>query len=174
VKGPVMVAIGLLGDLLERRRVPVAAIATAVAAVLGELTAAVLKEVFDRARPAVADSDWKALIATPSSESFPSGHASTAFAAAMAITVLAPRLRMPALVLAALVAASRVVLGVHYPSDVLVGALVGAAVGTAVALVTRRLLPPGRASREASSPPATSTARDGPGTSRRARGAASP
>jgi undecaprenyl-diphosphatase len=43
-----------------------------------------------------------------------------------------------ALVLAALVAASRVVLGVHYPLDVLAGAIAGAAVGALIALAARR------------------------------------
>jgi undecaprenyl-diphosphatase len=138
VKGPLMVALALYGDLRAgARRLPVAAIATALAALLGSGAASLLKEVFDRARPAAAG-DWTALIATPSSASFPSGHATTAFAAAAAIAWLRPELRVPAFALAALVAASRVVLGVHYPFDVIAGAIVGVAVGTLVALATRR------------------------------------
>ena len=58
----------------------------------------------------------------------PSGHATTAFAAALAAGLVHPRLRVPLLVLAGLIAVSRVWLGVHYPSDVLVGAAVGSAV----------------------------------------------
>jgi undecaprenyl-diphosphatase len=138
VKGPLMVALALLGDLLARaRRLPVAAIATAVGAALGSAVASLLKEVFDRARPG-ASGDWTALVATPSSASFPSGHASTAFAAAAALAWLRPGLRVPAFAIAALVAASRVVLGVHYPLDAAAGAATGIAVGTLVAFAARR------------------------------------
>ena len=67
----------------------------------------------------------------PHSSSMPSGHATTAFAAAVAVGLVHPRLRWPLLVLAALVAVSRVWLGVHYLTDV----IAGAALGTSVALV---------------------------------------
>ena len=138
VKGPLMVALAFVGDLRwGGRRLPVAAIATTIAAVLGSLLCSVLKEVVDRARPS-ATGDWTALIETPSSASFPSGHAMGAFSAAMAIAVLRPELRWVALALAALVATSRVVLGVHYPLDVLAGATAGSAVGALVALGARR------------------------------------
>jgi undecaprenyl-diphosphatase len=58
-------------------------------------------------------------------QSFPSGHATTAFALAAVIGFLSPRWFYPMLVLAALIAVSRVVLGVHYPSDVTGGAILG-------------------------------------------------
>jgi membrane-associated phospholipid phosphatase len=67
-----------------------------------------------------------ALIATPTSLSFPSAHASSSFAAAAAYP---PRLLLPA----TLMAASRVYLGVHYPSDIAAGALIGTAIGRAAA-----------------------------------------
>ena len=63
----------------------------------------------------------------------PSGHATTAFAAAVAVALLWPRLRVPMLIYAFLIAASRVVLDAHYVSDV----LAGAAVGVAGALLVR-------------------------------------
>ncbi len=137
VKGPLMIALAFLGDVRERRAGrPVAAVATAIAWGLGSLASTLLKGAFDRARPS---EEWPPLVDMPSNASFPSGHATQAFAAAAAIVWLVPSLRVPALVLAALVAASRVVLGVHYASDVIVGALVGLAVGTGVALVARRV-----------------------------------
>ncbi len=58
--------------------------------------------------------------------SLPSGHATTAFAVAVAIGALWPRTRVVMWTYALLIAVSRVVLTAHYPSDVLAGALVGA------------------------------------------------
>jgi undecaprenyl-diphosphatase len=67
--------------------------------------------------------------------SFPSGHTTVAFSAAFALGTLAPPLRVPLFALAALVGAARVVLGAHYPSDVIAGALCGTVVA---ALVSRQ------------------------------------
>ena len=58
--------------------------------------------------------------------SLPSGHATTAFAAAVAIGALWPRTRPLMWAYALIIAVSRVVLTAHHPSDVLAGALVGA------------------------------------------------
>jgi len=57
--------------------------------------------------------------------SFPSGHSTTAFAAAVAIAVLFPRLRIPLLIFAVVIATSRVVITVHFVSDVVAAAFVG-------------------------------------------------
>ena len=60
--------------------------------------------------------------------SFPSGHSAAAFAVAVVMYKFLPkRVGVPALVLAAAIALSRLYIGVHYPTDVLVGALIGAA-----------------------------------------------
>jgi membrane-associated phospholipid phosphatase len=58
--------------------------------------------------------------------SLPSGHGTTAFATAVAVGALFPRLRLPMLVFAALIALSRVVVSAHYPSDVIAGGCIGA------------------------------------------------
>jgi len=68
------------------------------------------------------------LVALPDNGAMPSGHAAGAFAAAVAVGLVHPRLRWPLLALAGLVALSRVWLGVHYLTDVIVGAALGAAV----------------------------------------------
>jgi decaprenylphosphoryl-5-phosphoribose phosphatase len=87
-----------------------------------------LKLVVRRTRPQLAD--LPALTETPTRYSFPSAHASTSFAAALAYT----RAGLPAFPLYALAKAmafSRLYLGVHYPSDVLAGAALGTAVAAA-------------------------------------------
>jgi undecaprenyl-diphosphatase len=133
VKGPLYVIAGLASDL-KRKVVPVTAIAVTAAVVAGDALSSGIKHLVDRARPPLDD----ALITVPTSPSFPSGHATTAFAAAAVISVLSPRLRRPAFALAALVAASRVYLGVHYALDVLAGAALGTLVGLAIGLGARR------------------------------------
>lgn len=85
-----------------------------------------LKAVARRSRPALED--LPALIRTPTALSFPSAHASSSFAAARAYSALLPA--APLYAAASAMAASRVFLGVHYPSDIAVGALLGTAVGS--------------------------------------------
>jgi len=101
-----------------------------------------LKLAFGRPRPCDA-LGWCAPIdvASPGGGSFPSGHAAGAFAFAAFVAVRAPRWAVPAFACAFAVAWSRCVLGVHYPSDVLAGALLGGAVGVAFARRSRRPLP---------------------------------
>lgn len=69
----------------------------------------------------------------PSSLSFPSAHATSSFACATAMTRIAPEAAV-LFVLAAAIAACRPYLGMHYPSDVLAGALLGTAFGLIVPL----------------------------------------
>ena len=70
----------------------------------------------------------------PTSTSFPSGHSASAFAFAGAVAGTMPLLSAPLRGLATVVAYSRVHTGVHYPGDVIVGAVVGATIGEATAL----------------------------------------
>ena len=74
----------------------------------------------------------------PSSTSFPSGHAASAFAFSTAVTALLPETTWPLRTAAVLVAYSRVHTGVHHPVDVLAGALIGCAIAPAVPVVLRR------------------------------------
>jgi membrane-associated phospholipid phosphatase len=138
VKAPLIVAAGGLADIRARRRNPAAAVCAGSSALIAAALAGVVKELVDRVRPALADPTLGALVATPTSPSFPSGHTTTAFAAAVAVGVLHPRLRWPLVALAALVGLSRIYLGVHYTFDVLAGAALGTAIGLLVAWVVRR------------------------------------
>ncbi len=76
----------------------------------------------------------------PSSTSFPSGHSASAAAFAVAVGDVMPTLRVPLRVAASVVAFSRVFTGVHYPSDVVVGAAAGALLGRLVSRAARRFL----------------------------------
>lgn len=90
----------------------------------------VVKEIIQRPRPFQALSQLSPLIQRPNSYSFPSGHACSSFAAATTYwRGLRGKdlswLRWLALILALLMAFSRLYVGVHYPTDILCGALVG-------------------------------------------------
>ena len=72
------------------------------------------------------------LITPPTDYSFPSGHTAASFAVGVLLFRKLPkRYGIPALVLAALIGFSRLYLGVHYPSDVLAGALLGTGISYA-------------------------------------------
>jgi undecaprenyl-diphosphatase len=69
----------------------------------------------------------------PATLSFPSGHATTSFAAATAAGRIAPPARWPLRAAAAAMALTRPYLGLHYPSDAFAGAALGTALGNAIA-----------------------------------------
>jgi membrane-associated phospholipid phosphatase len=93
----------------------------------------------DRTQLGVPESRW---VPMPSSTSFPSGHSGSAAAFAVSVGDLLPELSLPLRMAAAVVAFSRVYTGVHYPSDVVVGAAVGAVLGRATPMAAQRLRPP--------------------------------
>jgi undecaprenyl-diphosphatase len=144
VKWPLIAAVGCAWDA-KRRCFPRAACAAALAVTTAAMLVTLLKDFFDRARPPVADPSLDPVGIVPASASFPSGHAATAFAAAVAVAIVYPRLGRWLLALAVVIAVSRVYLGVHYVLDVAAGTLLGIAVGIAAAFVTRAVAPPPRA-----------------------------
>jgi undecaprenyl-diphosphatase len=91
------------------------------------------KLITDRPRPPLRYPEPAPLIPAPHTASFPSGHATTSFACAATLARFAPR-RVAVLlyVLAALIAYSRVYVGVHYPLDVLGGAVLGLLIAIAL------------------------------------------
>ncbi len=96
---------------------------------LPSLVSTIVKRLIGRGRPMHFDetglwgfrwnvTDW-------TYQSFPSGHATTAFALAAVVGFVSPRWFYPGLALAAVIGLSRITEGVHYPSDVIAGAALG-------------------------------------------------
>lgn len=127
------VALGWLGGSRGRR----AGLAAAVASVgTTYLVQQKIKPVFRRTRPYVGRDVLVVGIRTTDA-SFPSGHTASSFAAATAISAFYPRVSPLVFGLATGVAASRVHLGHHFPSDTAVGGLIGVATGTLVAWLVK-------------------------------------
>ncbi len=89
----------------------------------------ILKPLFDRERPYEFANITLTLIAPLHDGSFPSGHTLASFEAATVLMLRDRRMGIPALVLAFVIAFSRLYLYVHYPSDVLAGILLGVLFG---------------------------------------------
>ncbi|MGH2763618.1 MAG: phosphatase PAP2 family protein [Thermoleophilaceae bacterium] len=116
--------IALAGLLLDARRRPLYARAMRVTLIALVVNSGV-KQLVRRARP-VLEEEIPALVPTLSGRSYPSAHSSMSFAAAAALSKALPA--RPLYCAAALMALSRPYLGVHYPSDIVAGALLGRAV----------------------------------------------
>jgi undecaprenyl-diphosphatase len=114
------------------------------AILLAESVSAALKELVERDRPPVADPLPEPLVTTPATHSFPSGHATVSFACATVLALAVPRLTLPLYTLAVLISFSRVYVGVHYPLDVVAGAVLGIAIARALRMLGAALQRSGR------------------------------
>jgi undecaprenyl-diphosphatase len=95
----------------------------------------ILKKLTGRKRPCLIDPHHWAQILPPDQYSFPSGHTITAFAIATALGLFYPSLFSVLLPCAVLIGISRIVLGMHFLSDVVAGALIGSLLGYAAFVV---------------------------------------
>ncbi len=109
---------------------------------LSGLLANLLKRIIGRARPTLYDElgflSFDTLAGSARFESFPSGHATTAGALMMAMALIAPPYRLVFLSMGLWLGFSRVVVGAHYPSDVVAGLALGAWFSLATAIVFAR------------------------------------
>ena len=138
--------LGVAGGKAGRRAAVRGVAAIGVTSALVNLA---VKSAWSRQRPDRAGAGvpvWRN-VRMPTSTSFPSGHAASGFAFAAAIGRDQPWLGLGLRFLAAAVAYSRVHTGVHYPGDIVVGALIGEGTGQAVASLMDRLSQARRASR---------------------------
>ena len=92
----------------------------------------IVKNLVARERPCWLDESVSLLIEVPKDYSFPSGHTLASFEAAISILLYRKRLGIAALILACLIGFSRLYLFVHFPTDVLAGAVMGTAIAFAV------------------------------------------
>jgi undecaprenyl-diphosphatase len=105
--------------------------AGASAAVAGIFIFRALKHSSRRRRPCEIEPHCWASILPPDKYSFPSGHSITAFAVATALGLFYPQLLLVLLTAAFLIAASRIILGMHFLSDVVAGCAIGTLLGLA-------------------------------------------
>lgn len=127
-----------IGKWKDRR----ALLIVVAAVLLSDFATDVLKNLIHRVRPCNALADVNILAGCTKSFSFPSGHATNAFAAAVYLSYIYRRYSPVFLSIAVLVAYSRIYVGAHYPLDVIGGALIGSSGALLAILADTRLLPP--------------------------------
>ena len=129
-----LVAPFLLSDAYRRTGLTMIA-ALGVNYLLGEI---IIKKAVGRIRPSALLPVEEMKVAKPTDHSFPSGHAASSFCAfAVTLFCCSPIWWIPALIVALIIAFSRLYLRVHYPSDVLAGIVLGMGVGTATVVIAR-------------------------------------
>ena len=130
-KGEIWVILGILLLLIPKTKKTGLCVLSAyiIAYYIGD---GILKNLIARPRPCMMDETIALLISRPSSFSCPSVHSMLAFASASSVFWFHKKAGIAALVFAALIGFSRMYFFVHFPTDVLFGAILGFAIGSAV------------------------------------------
>jgi len=97
----------------------------------------IVKNASKRKRPCQLEAHCWSKVLPPDQFSFPSGHSMSAFAIALPLCIFYPQLQAGLLALSLSIAISRVILGMHFVSDVVVGSLLGAGLGYGAYLIFR-------------------------------------
>ena len=134
--GSYWIALGLLLIAIRGAAAVLPVLQIAIATIVGVVIYKSLKRSLVRERPYIASLDIRLGTAPLDRYSFPSGHTMHATSLTILIGRVEPALLVLALPFAVLVALSRVILGLHYPSDV----LAGAALGASLAMLAQRLV----------------------------------
>ena len=134
-----LIAIILLTTKKYRRYGFILCISICVSVFLGSF---LLKPLIARVRPCDTFTDVPLLIQNPEEYSFPSGHATSSFAAATILFFANKKWAVWAFLLAALISFSRVYLFVHYPSDIIGGAILGIGISLLIVYGFKLIMPP--------------------------------
>ena len=122
-------ALGLILALYGGEHRFAAIAAAGSSAIAGIFTFRALKRTSRRKRPCEVEPHCWAAILPPDKYSFPSGHSITAFAITFSLGLFYPDLQVPLVAVAVLISSSRIILGMHFLSDVLAGSAIGVALG---------------------------------------------
>ena len=101
----------------------------------------ILKNIIARPRPCWINTEMEMLVKVPKVYSFPSGHTLSGISSALIIFKDDRRIGIPALILAVMIAFSRLYLYVHFPTDVLAGAVLGILLAVATDKIVEKYLP---------------------------------
>jgi len=135
--GGIWVALGVVVALVLRRPPVLVAVVLADAAAQG--LAGLLKTATGVERPPRRYPDTHALVPVPHGGSFPSGHTASSFACATVLAAAVPKAAPAFYLLALAIGFSRIYVGVHWPLDVVGGAVLGIAVGLGLVRALPRL-----------------------------------
>ncbi len=112
----------------------------AAALIIGEILGnQILKRIFERPRPYTVNPDFTPIITKLKSFSFPSGHTRCSFECAIAIFLNNKKWGTAALILAGVIGFSRLYLYMHYPTDVLAGAILGIIDGFLAVFIVKKI-----------------------------------
>ena len=100
----------------------------------------ILKNLIQRQRPCWIDTNILLLIPNPTDFSFPSGHTLASFEASIMILLHSKKWGIPAIILSILIAFSRMYLFVHFPTDILGGAILGTTISILVYYVSEKII----------------------------------
>jgi undecaprenyl-diphosphatase len=140
--GIVWLVIGVVLTLMRRMRLSHFVELALSILLASTFTNYLLKPIVNRERPYVSAPDPAIIGGRPDDASFPSGHAANAFAGMTVLSRAAPTARFLCWSLAIVIAYSRVYLGVHYPLDVIGGAVVGCLSAGAISWLFNRMFNP--------------------------------
>jgi len=135
-----IVIIWLLLIIWGKKKGRITALLVVVILVLSDqLSSSVIKPLIGRVRPCFALENVRLLIDQPNSNSFPSSHAANISAMATLFTIQYPKFKWIYIAIAIIISYSRIAVGVHYPLDVLGGALLGIVCAWAVVIVNEQI-----------------------------------
>ena len=142
VLGACILALGLFELRRDRRRAFEVAAAGALALAIALAVVMVSGLFVNEARPFVHDHDTVLLMQHAADNSFPSDHATVAFAGAVVAALAWPRWGVACIAAAVVIGLARVFAGVHFPGDIAAGAAIGTLAAIAAWAVVRRIAEP--------------------------------